>query len=156
MPILANSHGLRRPVEHRVTVLETPEDRAYLGHMYNSYPNPDGTFSRFAATGYEIERLPFLGLHLVEELDSDGAPNGNHKLLTPEELKEQFHELGAPDLEYGFRALGGANIFFHPLQADIATARSGVDELQLRHPLGKFEVISRPAGSNDDWTVVGL
>lgn len=155
MSILTNSHVRSVPTEHRITVMETPEDQHYYGRTYDNYPNSDGTVTRYIGDGYEKERVPFWGMYLVEVLDSKGCPNGRFDLLTPEEFKEQYVELGDPDLEYGYRAVGGANIFFHPLNASIGEVRRGLSSLQDMHPLGKFEVISRPAGSDDEWTVVG-
>jgi hypothetical protein len=154
MSTLTHTHVRRTPTEHRITVMETPEDQHYYGRTYDNYPNEDGTVTRYIGDGYEKERVTFMGMHLIEELDSRGRPNGRFDLLTPDEFNEQFMERGVPGLEYGYRAVGGVNIFHHP-NWDIATAREGVKELEQLHPLGKFEVISRPAGSDDDWTVVG-
>jgi hypothetical protein len=155
MSILTNNYTLRRPVEHRVTVMETAEDQHYYGRTYDCYPNDDGTITVSRGLGHDEERVPFMGMYLVEELTFEGEPNGMFEMLTPEEFNERLQEVGDPGLEYGYRAVGGANIFFHPLNASIGEARRGLSSLQEMHPLGKFEVVSRPAGSDDEWTVVG-
>lgn len=154
MSTLTNTHVLRTPVQHRITVMETPEDEQYLGQTYDCYPNDDGTIT---VSRIPYERVPFLGMYLVEELTSEGKLNGKFRLLTFQEFQELFQEFGDPSLEYGYRAAGGVNIFFHPLSPSVEGARRGLSLLQERHPLGKFEVVSRPAGSQDDeeWTVVG-
>ena len=154
MSTLTSTHVRRVPTEHRITVMETPKDQHYYGLTYDNYPDQNGNVE--LPTGeYTSVKVSLMGLYLIEELDSDGRPNGRFDLLTPEQFREQFQELGDPGLEYGYRAAGGVNVFFHPLRGDIETARTGVDELQRLHPLGTFEVISRPAGSDDEWTVVG-
>jgi hypothetical protein len=154
MSTLTHTHVRRTPTEHRITVMETPDDQHYYGLTYDNYPNEDGTVTRYIGDGYEKERVPFMGMYLVEELDTKGRPNGRFDLLTPEEFKEQFAELGNPGLEYGYRAVGGVNVFHHSLW-QVEEARAGLAGLQQMHPLGNFEVISRPAGSDDEWTVVG-
>jgi hypothetical protein len=132
--------------------METPEDQHYYGRTYDNYPNEDGTVTRYVGEGYEKERIPFMGMYLVEELDSKGQPNGRFDLLTVQEFNEQFEELGDPTVEYGVRAVGGSDIERHQ---DVNVARVHLGYLRHKYPLGKFEVISRPAGSDDDWTVVG-
>lgn len=151
MSTLTNTHAHRSPLEHRITVMETPEDQHYYGRTYDNYPDQDGNVE--LPTGeYTSVKVPLMGLYLVEELDSKGQPNGRFELLTFQEFNEKFEELGDPSLDYGVRAFGGADIERH---RDIQTARIHLSYLRHKYPMGKFEVISRPAGSDDDWTVVG-
>jgi hypothetical protein len=153
MSTLTNSHIRRVPTQHRITVMETPEDQHYYGRTYDNYPDQDGNV-KLPTGEYTSVTVPLMGLYLVEELES-GRPSGRFDLLTHEQFKEQYIELGDPGLEYGYRAVGGRNIFFHPMNPSIEEARRGLASLQEMHPLGKFEVLSRPAGSGDEWTVVG-
>lgn len=152
MSVLTHTHVRRTPTEHRVTVMETAEDQHYCERTYDCYPNDDGTVT--LGKGLDLVYVPFMGMYLVEELE-DGKPNGSFWLLTSPEYNEQFVELGVPGQEYGYRAVGGVNVFHHPLRCDIGSARQGLAELQQMHPLGKFELVSRAAGSDNDWTVVG-
>lgn len=151
MTTLTNTHTRRRAVEHRITVMETPEDQHYYGRTYDNYPDQDGNVE--LSTGdYTSVKVPLMGLYLIEELDSKGQPTGTFDLLTFQKLNEQFEELGNPGLDYGVRAVGGSDVERH---SGIGTARIHVGHLRLKRPLGKWEVISRSAGSDDEWAVVG-
>lgn len=149
MSVLTNTHVRSVPTEYRITVMETPEDEHYYGRTYDCYPNEDGTVA--IHRGLDREYVPFVGMYLVEELDN-GRPNGLFWLLTPEEFKEQYAELGKPGMEYGVRSVGGALV--NQLN-DVETARAHVEVVMEKMPLAKLEVVSRPAGSNDEWIVVG-
>ena len=151
MSVLTNNHVRSVPTEYRITVMETPEDEHYYGRTYDCYPNDDGTVT--IHRGLDREYVPFMGMYLVEELDN-GRPNGLFWLLTPEEFKEQYVELGDPNLIYGFRSVGGGDIRIGP--GTLASARNGVAVLQTKYPLGKFEVVSLRRDEGDGtWTVVG-
>lgn len=154
MSTLTHTHVRRVPTEHRITVMETPEDQQYYGLTYDNYPNSDGTVTRYIGDGYEKEHVQFMGMYLVEALDSEGRPDGRFELLTFQEFKEQFVELGDPNLIYGVRSVGGKNV--DVTRGTLESARIGVMFLQARHPLGKFEVVSFPCDTDgDEWTVVG-
>lgn len=154
MSILTNSHVRRVPTEHRITVMETPEDQHHYGRTYDNYPDQDGNV-KLPTGEYTSVKVPLMGLYLVEELES-GQPNGRFDLLTPEQFREQYVELGDPNLIYGVRSVGGKDVSV--TTGTVESARIGVMILQSRHPLGKFEVISLPRDTADDtseWTVVG-
>ena len=156
MSTLTNTHVRRTPTEHRITVMETPEDQHYYGRTYDNYPNEDGTINVYVGDGYERKRVPFMGMYLVEELNDKGRPNGRFDLLTPKEFNEQFVELGDPGLIYGVRALGGSHV--DVTRGTLESARVGVKTMLSRHPLGKFEVVSLPRDgdrADSGWTVVG-
>lgn len=153
MSVLTNTHTRRVPTEYRITVMETPEDQHYYGRTYDCYPNNDGTVTIDRGLGFDREYVPFMGMYLVEEL-GNGRPNGLFWLLTPDEFKEQYVELGDPNLIYGFRSVGGKDIKVG--SGTLASARNGVMVLQANYPLGKFEVVSLPKDDGEaTWTVVG-
>jgi hypothetical protein len=154
MSTLTHTHVRRQPMQHRITVMETPEDQDYYGRRYDNYPDQNGNV-KLPTGDHTSVTVPLMGLYLVEELESGVRPNGTFFLLTEQQFIEQFAELGEPGQEYGYRAVGGVNVFHHPLRCDIGSARQGLAELQQMHPLGKFELVARPAGSDIDWTVVG-
>lgn len=151
MSTLTNTHVRREPTQHRITVMETPEDQHYYGRTYDDYPDQDGNV-KLPTGDYTSVKVPLMGLYLIEELGADGRPSGTFDLLTFEQFREQFEELGDRGLEYGVRAVGGSDIERH---SDIVVARVHLSYLKHKHPLGKFEAISRPAGSDGEWTVVG-
>lgn len=156
MTTLTHTHIRRVPTKHRITVMETAEDQHYYGRTYDCYPNDDGTITVSRGLGHHEERVPFMGMYLVEELTSEGKPNGIFELLTPEEFKEQYVELGDPNLIYGFRSVGGKDINVGP--GTLESARNGVTVFQAKHPLVQFEVVSLPRHTDEDdatWTVVG-
>jgi hypothetical protein len=157
MSTLTHTHVRRVSTEYRITVMETPEDQQYYGLTYDNYPNSDGTVTRYIGDGYEKEHVQFMGMYLVEELDSEGRPNRWFELLTPKEFKEQFVELGDPGLIYGVRS-DDPRLDVSVTTGTLESARIGVQLLLSRNPLGKFEVVSLPRDSDDDsatWTVVG-
>jgi hypothetical protein len=154
MSILSQPHVRRTPPQHRVTVMETSEDQHYFSRTYDRYPNENGTITISKGLGYDTVDVPFMGMYLVEELDSKGVPNRTFELLTPEEFQEQYVELGDPNLIYGFRSVGGKDINVGP--GTLESARNGVMVLQAKYPLGQFEVVSLPKDDGDaTWTVVG-
>jgi len=151
MSTLTNTRVRREPTQHRITVMETAEDQHYYGRTYDNYPDQDGNVKLLTGE-YTSVKVPLMGLYLIEELNSEGRPSGTFDLITFQQFREQFEELGDRGLEYAVRAAGGADIERHK---DVQTARVHLSYLQYKYPLGKFEVISRPAGSDDEWSVVG-
>lgn len=157
MSILSNTHVRREPTQFRITVMETPEDQHYYGITYDNYPDEDGNIKRYVGDdSWEMEKLPLMGMYLVEELGQNGRPNGRFELLTFQEYHEQLVERGDPNLIYGVRSVGGRNV--EVTRGTLESARVGVLLMRSRHPLGSFEVVSLPrdADTGDGtWTVVG-
>lgn len=154
MSVLTQTHTRRQPVQHRITLMETSEDEHYYGITYDNYPDQDGNV-KLPTGDYTSVTVPLMGLYLVEELES-GRPNGRFDLLTPEQFREQYVELGDPNLIYGVCAVGGKDVTV--TTGTLESARNGVTVLQAKYPLGKFDVVSLPRDADEDdahWTVVG-
>jgi hypothetical protein len=91
---------LRRPVKHRVTLLEDSYDVHIFSRVTDCYPAPDGTFRR-ERKDYTRDDIPLLGSYFVEELDEDGDRTGRFEVLTPEEFADKLSEHREPSRQYG-------------------------------------------------------
>ncbi|WP_354214582.1 hypothetical protein [Arthrobacter sp. UYCo732] len=150
MATFTNPHVLAHPVQHRITLIESAEDVEYFAGVCQRSTEGAGNF----AAGVS-EPGPAFGYYLIEELNADGVPSGQFKLMNADAFAGRFNEVGDPGLEYGYRAVGAPNVFHHPSSPTINDARRGLRNLQGLHPLGNFEIVSRPTGSRDEWTVAG-
>lgn len=157
MSTLSHTHVRREPAQFRVTLMENGDDQHYYGITYDNYPDKDGNIERYVGEdSWVMEKLPLMGMYLVEELGQNGHPNGRFELLTSQEYNEQFVERGDPNLIYGVRTVGGRDV--EVTRGTLESARIGVQLLSHRLPLGKFEVVSLPRDTDSDdctWTVVG-
>lgn len=151
MSTLSQPHVRREPTQHRVTVMENDVDLHYYGRTYDNYPDQDGNITRYVEEdSWETEKLPLIGMYLVEELGPKGRPNGTFWLLTFQEYHEQFKEQGDPNLIYGVRSVGGRDV-----EVTSGTLESARTVAQLFKHL---EVVSLPRDTDEDestWTVVG-
>lgn len=104
MSTLTDKYMRRRPVQHRITVLDTNEDINYFSRTTDNYPDSNGMYRR-QRKDYTRDDIPLRGSYFIEELDEDGDREGRFEVLTPEEFKEQFTEHEDPYFEYGVQYL---------------------------------------------------
>lgn len=104
MTTLSETHTLKRPVQHRITRLDTPESVHHYGRTYDNYPGPDGTFE-LPSHGYVHRFSQPEDTYLVEVLDKEGHLTGEFNLLNGEEFQECLQPYEAPYFEYGIQVI---------------------------------------------------
>lgn len=147
MPTFTNPRVLARPVQNRITFIETAADVDYFADSCNGYPDSYGNY-----TAAYSDPVPVLGSYLVEELAADGELSGLFELMAAEKFKYRFLEVDKLGLVYGVRGNGERGV---ELSRDIGSARKAAVLLQRRYDHRSFEVVFRAVDSDDEWTVVG-
>lgn len=93
-----------RPVQHRVTILDTDNDIHYFTHTTDNYPDSHGPYRR-DRKDFTRDDMPLRGSYFIQGLDEDGERAGRFRVLTPQEFKEMLTEHEFPYFEYGVQYL---------------------------------------------------
>jgi hypothetical protein len=149
MSTLADTFMRRRPVQHRITVLDTDEDIHYFSRTTDNYPDSNGLFHRYRKD-YTPDHILLRGSYFIEELDEDGDREGRFDVLTPEEFKEQFTEHEDPYFEYGIQ--------FIPRPRDVVShggnlehAREALKAMPVLAASGEYGIVRRVVSEPGPW-----
>lgn len=149
MTTLTDTFMYRRPVQHRVTVLDTDNDIHDFTRITDNYPDSNGMFRRERQDGTRDD-IPLRGSYFVQELDEDSHGTGRFKVLTPEEFKEQLTEHEDPYFEYGIQ--------FIPRPRDVVShggnlehAREALKAMPVLAASGEYGIVHRLVTEPGPW-----
>lgn len=149
MSTLTGTFMYRRPVQHRVTVLDTDNEIHNFTHITDSYPDSNGMYRR-QRKDFTRDDIVLLGSYFIEELDKDGDFTGRFDVLTPEEFKDQLTEHEEPYFEYGIQ--------FIPRPRDIVShggnlehAREALRSMAELAASGEYGIVRRLVTEPGPW-----
>jgi hypothetical protein len=149
MSTLTDNYMYRRPVQHRITVLDTDTDIHYISRTTDNYPDSKGMYRR-DRKDYTRDDILLRGSYFVEELDEDGDRTGRFDVLTPEEFQEQLTEHEEPYFEYGIQ--------FIPRPRDVVShggnlehAREALKAKPVLAASGEYAIVRRLVTEPGPW-----
>ncbi|HEX9085899.1 MAG TPA: hypothetical protein VF867_00045 [Arthrobacter sp.] len=150
MTTLPDTYMPNRPAEHRVTVLDTPQDILWY-HMDNG-PLPDDDGNVRLRDGDDVLTVPLKGLYRVQLVENGIPAAGPGRLLTREQFGSQFSEFAEPYLEYGVKFLPRRNdIVIH---GSLETAKDALDGLPALKGSGDYGIVRRLVHEPGDWEIL--
>lgn len=150
MTTLPGTYMPHRPAEHRVTVLDTPEELLWFHLDGGILEDADGNVVLARPTG--AVTVPLKGLYRVQRLE-DGAPvAGPGQLMTKEMFEADFTGFDEPYFEYGVKLLPRRNdVVVH---GSLEAARAALDQLPVLKASGDYAVVRRLVLDPDNWELV--
>ncbi|GAA4035020.1 hypothetical protein GCM10023063_19180 [Arthrobacter methylotrophus] len=149
MSTLTDTFMHRRPVRHRITVLDTDTDIHYFSHTTDNYPDSNGMYRR-QRKDYTRDNIVLRGSYFIEELDEDGDREGRFYVLTPEEFREQFTEHEDPYFEYGVQFVPRPrDIVSHG--GDLKNAREALKAMPVLAESGEYAIVRRLVTEPGPW-----
>lgn len=149
MTTLSETYTHKRPVQHRITRLDTMESIHYYGRTYDNYPLPDGTFE-LPSHEYVRRFSQPEDTYLVEVLDHGGNPSGEFDLLNGEEFRESLQPHEVPHFEYG--------VWFKPRRNDIVehggSLENARDALKALHRSSDYGIVRRSVTEPGPWELI--
>jgi hypothetical protein len=149
MSTLTDTFMYRRPVQHRVTVLDTDNDIHNFTRTTDNYPDSNGMYRR-QRKDFTRDDIVLRGSYFIEELDKDGDFTGRFDVLTPEEFKDQLTEHEDPYFEYGIQ--------FIPRPRDIVShggnldhAREALKAMPVLAASGEYGIVRRLVTEPGTW-----
>lgn len=149
MSTLTGTYTRLRPVQHRVTVLDSDNDIHYFSRTTDCYPEPDGTFRR-DRKDYTPDSITLRGAVFIEELDEDGDQSGRFDVLTLEEFLERYAEHDKPHFEYGIQFIPRPrDVLSHG--GDLDRAREALKALPVLAGSGEYGIVRRVTAEPGPW-----
>ncbi|MBG0738931.1 hypothetical protein IV500_05775 [Paeniglutamicibacter antarcticus] len=148
MSTLGATFKHRRPVLHRVTVLDTVKDVNYFTRTTDNYPDSNGTYRRHHKN-FIRDAIVLEGAYFVEETDEDGDRTGRFEVLTQDEFHEKFTGHEEPSFEYGLQ--------FIPRPQDVVrhgsldAARVALEAVPVLKASGDYSIVRRPVPAPGPW-----
>jgi hypothetical protein len=149
MSKLTGTFMYRRPVQHRVTVLDSDTDLRYFSYTTDNHPDSNGMYRR-QKKDYTRDDIVLRGSYFVEELDEDGDRDGRFYVLTPEEFQEQLTEHENPYFEYGIQyILRPRDIVSHG--GNLEHAREALKAMPVLATSGDYGIVRRLVTEPGPW-----
>lgn len=148
MSTLTETFMHRRPVQHRITILDTDTDIHYFSRTTDNYPDSNGMYHR-QKKDYTRDDIVLRGSYFIEELDEDGDREGRFEVLTPTEFQKKFTEHEELNFEYGIQVVRRPrDVVEH---GTLERCQTVLDEMPDLRDSGDYRIVRRLVNEPGDW-----
>jgi hypothetical protein len=150
MTTLPGTYMPNRPAEHRVTVLDTPEELLWYHLDGGILEDAEGVVTLASPSG--AVRVPLKGLYRIQRLENGVPEAGPGQLMTKEMFASEYSEHAAPYFEFGVKFLPRRNdIVVH---GSYEAAVAALDGLPVLKASGEYSIARRLVHEPGDWELV--